>query len=389
MKIEIAKQDLEVILASVRLSVSSENDLSSHYLFRIRDGGVEVDSYDLRTFAGAPLITNLEGDEGDAFTVEGWRLDKWLAGVGDGVLTLSDSEKVKGEVTAKGPRSSVRFRSLDPGKWPNNDELVDTSNDLGTTSASNLARALRLMRWFVSADDTSKPELCQIEAVDGVLWATDRRALSSVQLPGLDGLNIRIPGKDVGAVIKFLTSNNPSDKVTIKHAERPLEDGGGANCTFWKEDKSFLGITQPTSKLPALNVDREAVDDVTLRLDREEFKAAVSVLSAGAPKGHESVTFSFNPKEGPEGTVHVSMPCEAGGSDDYPLSLAKVLNGDKWDSEFTIDTRYIQGIGDTFGLDTLEFGITKRGRGGFVSFRYKDVDEEVGNDYYSVVVWRT
>jgi hypothetical protein len=132
-----------------------------------------------------------------------------------------------------------------------------------------------------------------------------------------------------------------------------------------------------------LDVDREAVDDATLTLDRDELNAGLAVLLASAPKGHESVSFR-NDKDG--GGVYISMPCEAGGSDEYPLSLASV-KGD-FDQDFTIDFPYLQGISDTFGLSTLDLGVNKRGRGGFVSFRSSD-EGESGNNYYTVIVWRT
>ena len=388
MNIEVAKQDLEHALSVVGLTTGAGNDLSSHFLFRVRDGKIEVNSYDaLRLSSGSPLVSEFEGDDGDAFTVEAWRLQKWMDGIGDGVLKLTFDGK---EVEAKGPSGrKIRLRSLDPKKWPHNDELFDGADSIGTINPKTLSRALALSRWFVSGDDTSKPELCQIEAKDGVLWATDRRALTSVLVKNMEKLNIRVPGKDAAAVIRFLSDKEAGEEVEIKEAERSLEKGGGRKSVYYRPDGSYVCVDRPTGNFPDLKVDREAEDDTTLSLDFHEFKAAVNVLSAGAPKGHDSVTFRYDPNDGPEGTVHVSMPCEAGGSDDYSMTLAKVLNGEKWDTEFTVGTRYILGIGDTFGLDTLEFGVNKRGRGGFISFRYQNEDDPEDNDYYSVIVWKT
>ena len=116
-------------------------------------------------------------------------------------------------------------------------------------------------------------------------------------------------------------------------------------------------------------------------LDRDEFSAGIAVLLASAPKGHESVTFSCG-----SGGITISMPSEAGGVDEYPLSLA-TLKGE-FDSQFTIDFPYLLGISDTFGLSTLSLGINERGRGGFVSFRSED-EGEAANKYYTVIVWRT
>lgn len=375
MKIEVAKSDLEAALGVSSITVGSGTDLSSHYLFRVRNGGVEILSYEMRAFSRAPLKATFEGESGDAFTVEAWRLDKWVSGVGDGILNLTFSE---GDVHASGPRSKVRFRSLDPSKFPYWDALLATAEDVGVVSPSSLGRALNLARWFVSADDTSKPELCQVEAMGGVLWATDRRALSSVEIPVLPNLNVRIPGKDVGAVLRFLDGKDTN--LTLRAAERAPEDGGGACAVFLRADGCYVGVTRPTSQFPKLDVDREAEDEATLTLDRDELNAGLAVLLASAPKGHESVTFNCS-----EDSVAISMPSEAGGSDEYPLSLANLSSGEYG---FTIDFPYLQGIADTFGLDSLSLGLNRRGRGGFVSFRSVDEGDDA-NRYYTVIVWRT
>jgi len=68
--------------------------------------------------------------------------------------------------------------------------------------------------------------------------------------------------------------------------------------------------------------------------------------------------------------------------------MARVEGGENLDVDFTVDYPYISGIGSTFKLDTLDFGVFKRGRGGYISFSSKD-EEENGNKYFSVVLWRT
>jgi hypothetical protein len=139
---------------------------------------------------------------------------------------------------------------------------------------------------------------------------------------------------------------------------------------------------------PTLNVDRNAVPEVKMVLDRSEFQSAISVLQAGAPKGHQSVTFHYDKDSG---TLMVVMPCEAGGTNEFPLTQASITEADKLDTDFTVDYPYLKGIGDTFGLDFIEFGVTKRSRGGFISFSTKDSDEDdsKNNRYFSVIVWRT
>lgn len=385
MKIEVAKADLELALTVASISTGAGNDLSSHYLFRLREGKAEVLSCNGRVFARSPLVAVVEGKDNSAFTVEAWRMDKWVAAIPDGVVCLSADGS--GDVQAQAGRGKTRFRSLDPSKFPYWDNILKLAKTVGNISPKSLSHALGLTKGFVSSEDTAKPELCQVEAIKGVLWATDRRALSAAEITALPGLSIRIPGKEVPSVISFLNDKTTQENdITILEAERSFEEGGGAFAIFERADGSYIGVNRPTSKFPTLNMDKDAVGDALLELDRAEFENAIAVLSAGAPKGHEAITFSYDEKSN---TVSLSMPCEAGGTDDFPLTLAKVTekNG-KFDTAFTVDYPYIKGISSVFGLDQLSFTIKKHGRGGYIAFRHEGEGSRP-NKYTSVLVWRT
>lgn len=370
MKITVAKSDLEAALSVAKISVSADADLSGHYLFRVKDGKAEILSYHQRIFSRAPLTgATVEGDEGAAFTVEAWRLDKWVGGVTDGVLVLTADGA--GEVAASGPRSKIKLRSLDPSKFPFWDKLVASATSSGTTPAAALSRALGVSRWSVSADDTSKPELCQIEAVKGILWATDRRSLSAAEIPGIPNLTIRIPGKDVAAVIKFLNDKNSADgTVEIKESTRTAAEGGGA-ALFVRTDGSYLGVSRPNTKLPVLKINRDESHAFSVVLDRDELTTAIAVLSAGAPKGYSQISLRCA-----DGVILVSMPSEAGGASDYPLTLSTVDNPDAFSMVFDLSHPYLQGLISTFGLDKIKLGCNKRDGGGYCTFRQYDSDED-------------
>jgi hypothetical protein len=383
MNIEVAKQDLEVALKIASLTVGSGSDLSSHYLFRLHGGQVEVLSYDMRVFSRAPFTAVVDGEDGDAFTVEAWRLDKWISSVGDGVLTLSSDEK--GEVVAKGPRSKVKLRSLDASRFPYWDGLMAQAEDVGDISPSTLYRALSLSKHFVSSDDTSRPEICQAEATDGVLKATNRRAVSSVTVRDLPDLDLRVPGKDLSVILKFLSDKTTQESsVSVKQASRPDGAGGGAAAIFLRPDGSYIGVSRPTVAMPKLPIEEED-SDMTLSIDVVEFNGAVDVLLSSAPKGHEAVSFSV----GEDGTLYLAMPSEAGGIDEYPMIQSVATGLD--DLSFSMDYSYVGAIADMFDLDTLAFGVHQRGRGGYVSFSYEDEGstEDSGNHYYTVIVWRS
>ena len=184
-------------------------------------------------------------------------------------------------------------------------------------------------------------------------------------------------------VVRFLSDKlTQSNDITIRTAER---DGGGAFALFERPDGCYLGVAKPSSDFPRLNVDRDGAGDAMLTLDMGELSSGIKVLLASAPKGHESVTFSYGQETG---AVSISMPSEAGGTDEFPLANAKVSQGENFDVDFTVDYPYLLGITDSFGLESADFAINKRGRGGFLSFKHSDEGEEA-NTYFTVVVWRT
>ena len=380
MKIEVAKIDLESALAVSTLTVGSGTDLSSHYLFRKTGAGVEILSYDMRTFSGIPLKCVAEGE--DSFTVEAWRLDKWLSGVADGVLTITSD--ANGEVTAKGTKGRIRLRSLDPSKFPYWDRLYSDAKVDGTIVPSTLNRAINVSKCFVSTDDTQKPEICQIEAINGTLWSTDRRALSHVRV-AMPELNMRIPGKDIPTITKFLSLKDTlNGDVTLLTSERSANDGGGACAFIRRADGGYIGVSRPNAPFPKLDVNPENDDESSFVLDLVDFKSAVSVLSASAPKNHETIRLRYL-----DGRVVASMPSDAGGEDDYPLTVkGDIVNGDAFADGFTVGHNYLKSIADAFGVAELKLGVNRRGRGGFIGVRHKDPVESGATDYFAVLVWK-
>ena len=377
MKIAVAKSDLEEALKVSSLTVGSGSDLSSHYLFRVQEGEVEILSYDMRVFSRTPLRATVEGDDG-AFTVEAWRLDKWVSSVGDGALSLRLGEE--GEVTAKGPRSKIKLRSLDAQRFPYWDGLLSEATSIGSAEPALLWRALNLSKHFVSTDDTSRPEICQTEARSGVLQATNRRAVSSVTLRSLPDLSLRVSGKDLSVVLKFLSDKYTQENdVEVQEASRPASAGGGACALFSRPDGSYVGVSRPTSEMPKLDISPEETG-VSLSLNVEEFSRALDVLLASAPKGHDAVQFRADDE-----ALVLSMPSAAGGSDSYPMihSTQKGLG----ESQFSLDYAYIRSIADLFDLDNVDLAVHVRDRWGYVSFSHND-EGDTGNQYYTVIVWR-
>ena len=380
MNIEVAKNDLEAALKVVSTTVGSGADLSSHYLFRIHEGQPEVLSYNMRVFSRSGFTANTEGDDGAAFTVEAWRLDKWITSVGDGVLTLSCEEG--GEVIAKGPRSKIKLRSLDASRFPYWDGLLANAASMGEVAPAVLHRALSLSKNFVSSDDTNRPNICQIEANEGTLMATNRQVVSSILVRDLNNLSLRLKAKDIPTVLKFLSDKTTQDSDVELLEARREEGGGEAALLVTRPDGSYIGVSRSTLAMPRLPIEVEETD-MRLNLDVTEFFGAIAVLLASAPKGHETVKFAST-----DSALVISMPSDAGGEDEYPLitSTATGLG----DLTFSLDYSYLGAIVDQFDLDSISLGVHQRGRGGYVSFIYEDegATEDSGNQYHTVIVWR-
>ncbi len=103
MNLNLNSSDLEAALKVVRTTVGSSSDISSHYVFRTRDEGLEVLSYDGSAFSSC-LVPHTKVEETVSFTVEARRLHAILATVGSNqVLDIQVSESGVGIRTAAGP----------------------------------------------------------------------------------------------------------------------------------------------------------------------------------------------------------------------------------------------------------------------------------------------
>jgi DNA polymerase III sliding clamp (beta) subunit (PCNA family) len=379
MKVEIAKSDLEDALSVSRVTVASNSgDLSSHFVFRSRNGNLEVLSYHGRTFSMVPLKCSHDAKDGETFTLEAWRLDKWLSGIGD-VVVVMDSTNT-GEVKISGGRSTIRLRSLDPSRFPYWDGTYASAHVKGSVPASRLANALSFSRLFVSAEDTTRPEIAQVEFMNGSLWSSDRRAASIVRISNLEDSTLRISGKDLGAVIKFLGSKPTNElDIQIKESDTAL--------FLSRPDGAHIGCSRPNVSFPNVKLD-ERDAPTWIQFPAAEFNSAINILSASSSKGNGRMTFNL------DGTkLILSMPSEAGGSDSYPIDLTGHEGLEEFpDSGFEFDYIYIQKLISQFSLDTVDLEVmSAQGNRGCVGFRrqVKEADGNTDTNFYLVLIqWR-
>lgn len=374
MLITAAKSDLLNALQVVGITLGSGgSDLSTHYLFRVRDGKCEVLSYNQRVCASAFAKCQFTGNEGDALTVEGWRLDTWLQGIGDVPVTLEDLGS--GVVKASSPKSNIRLKSLDPAKFPFWDNTLNSAIPIAQVKGIRLAGALDYVKRFISDKDASHPELAQTEILNGSFWATNKRAVAIVTLSGLEKSNLRVHGKDIGAATKFLSLQG-TDTVEIREHER--------QAFFVRPDGAVLGIARPLTAFPTLKVDREGPAESEWEIRSADLQSAISCLTAAGVKDDGKLHFAYdqNSKK-----VILSVECAAGGRDQYEVDCIDSKAPEAISTEgFQVDHSYLTDTVGLFKLENLRMLINAKGKLGYV--RLRNELRESKDPCLTVVVWR-
>ncbi|OHD26978.1 MAG: hypothetical protein A2Y38_08155 [Spirochaetes bacterium GWB1_59_5] len=279
MKFQVAKRDLEEALKVVLPSLSSSgSDLSTHFLFRFRpdlpagaDPVVEVLTYSGRIFSSAPVKAKVLDQTQTAFSIEGRRLKKWLAVVPDAALEFGFDGTV---VAAKAPRGTQKFPSLDPTQFPPWDKQIAEAKVTATLSAKRLAVALDYAKRFVSDKEGTEPNLCVVEVKKGLLYATDRRAITLVRAAGLENAGFRIHGKSLGGFQTFLGTFPSDTDVSILEHDRSVFMRRGDGAVF--------GEALFQARFPDLNVNMDEANHHSWAIGREDVLECIGFLTAGA-----------------------------------------------------------------------------------------------------------
>ena len=383
MKIEVAKPDLEAALQVVSVGTASTgSDLTTHFVFRYKadDNTVEVLSNNNRLGCSMPIAgckAHVDGDE-QAFTVESWRIIKWISAVEDAVLSL---ELTDGTVKATSPKGSVKFQSLDPSQFPYWDETLGDTPEGTSLPAKRLQAALSHVKLFISDKDTTTPKLAVTEILHESLQATDKGALAVVTIADLNASNLRIHGKDLGQVLAFLSSCGDG-AVEVREHDRCLflvREGGGT-----------LSVGRPHHAFPDIALDKKPDDPHWWSVKTEELQSAINALSASASKEDTRLNFSLD-----GAMVALSMASASGELVTLHLEAQErgSLEGSSVDmpeSGFDIAYPYLLKLLGQWREETIKFGLnpqldkkTEKPKGGWVRFR----EDRDGDDYLTLLVW--
>lgn len=384
MKIEVAKKDLEESLSVVSSSLAGGgNDLSSHFLFRrdpSDDKKVQVLTYSLRISSLCPITAQVEDSDFKAFSIEGWRLKKWLSKLPDAALTFEfDGSVVEASCPGKGKQ---KFQSHNPDKFPYWDQALKDAKLTATMSADRLHRALDYSRSFAANADqeTRTPQLCVCEVKDGVLASTNNRTATLVTIGDLKESSMRIHVKDAPAILSFLS--------TIKNDVEVLEHD---KCLFLRrEDGAVFEETRLDAQFPAFKRPPDE-DPHWWVLNTEELKSAIPFLESGASKEDDRLRFTRPDDNGP---VILSMMTTTGTSAEQSVSCLE--SGSLKDADPIPDEGFVIAYPNLLKIlqfvtsDTVRFGVSRRKKTGYIRFldhHFKNEDGEGGDEYLTVAVW--
>lgn len=390
MNLVVAKRDLESALKVVSHTVSmGGGDISSHYLFRqSAPRAMEVLSYNGRVFSSCPVVAAFEGDDGKSFTVEAKRVHWLLEAVPDDAV-LKISHNGSGEVAISTARGKNIFASLDPDLFPYWDEVLKGSVKTATVSSERLNAALTHAKSFIYGDEAKSPQLCVAEFRKGCLFSTDQMAVSIVKVAGMEESEVRIFGRDAASVVSFLstfkTKGAPEKSDEKGKVEADLVEVLENDKAMFlrRKDGAVFGESKFTGRFPDLTVDWNSEDDHWVDLPKSEVASAVKFLAAGAKWEDTVLRVDVQP-----GLVALSMTSASG----KPISLdVKVIAQGSRSEEaptlpeggFPVHNSYIMNLLTSCTGETVRFGITKKGKGGWIRVR----DSRGEDIYLTTVAW--
>lgn len=379
MRFQVAKCDLDSALQVVTPSIDTKKgaSLTTHFVFRRigtkKDGyGVEVVTTAGKVFASCPVKVVVEdpGDKG-AFTIEGKRLKQWLQYVSDAALTF---ELDGATVVARAPRGSQTFQSLSPDSRYNWSKTLKEAEVSATLPATHLASALAYSAKFASTKENAQPDLCICEIKNGVLYSTDKKAVTLIRVAGMEGSNLRVHASDVKSFIAFLSECGTGDVEVLEH-DRMLFIRRG--------DGAIFGESRFQSAFPGLMIGMDDVDQHVWTLPKDEVLSAVGFLKSGVASEDNRLHMA----PGKNGDVVLSMMSTTGIRTELSVPAGAMESVDKAPavpaSGFDIDHYCLTKVLDSQIADNVPFGINVKGDRGYIRF----VSELDADKYLTIMAW--
>jgi hypothetical protein len=376
----VAKQDLEAALQVVTPSLGAGTDITSHFIFR-RTGdekkgyGIEVVTCSGRLFSSCPVKAKVEeAGTKDAFTIEGKRLKQWLANVPTAPLTFGFDED-EGEVVAKAPKGNQTFQSLQPDSRFSWGHFQKDAKLTGTLSAERLSAALGYSRLFASVKESEQPELCVCEVQDGILFSSDKKAITLIRVAGLEDSNLRVHGKDVPGFQAFLGTFDNTEVEVLEHDRMLILKRG---------DGAVFGASRFQSPFPGYDIGMDDEDQHLWVLPKADIHEAVGFLTSGASWEDNRLRFAPGKKDG---EILLSMFSATGKKTALPLTCTSMESAEDASevptSGFDLDHFCLAKVFGAWKEGEVPFGISLQGSRGYIRF----VAERDGDKYLTILGW--
>jgi len=379
MRFQVAKRDLDSALQVVTSSLdsSSNADLTTHYVFR-RTGsddeghGVEVLTTSGKLFSSCPVKVKVldPGTEKGVFTIEGKRLKQWLQYVSDAALTL---ELVDSMVVATAPMGQQTFQSLAVDSRYNWSKSLQEAQHTATIAAPRLAAALGYSAKFASTKENDQPDLCVCEIKDGVLYSTDKKAVTLIRVAGMEKSKLRVHATNVKSFTAFLAECDTGDVEVLEHDRMLIIRRG---------DGAIFGETRFQSAFPGLNVGMDDKDQHLWTLPKEGILDAIGFLQSGAEKNDNRLRMAPG-----DDVAVLSMMSATGQRTELSIPAGEMASKEGKPpvptSGFDVDHFCLAKVLGAWKGDDIVFGLNVKGPRGYVRF----VAEQEGDMYLTIMAW--
>lgn len=299
------------------------SDISTHFLFRVREGSVEILGYSGRVFASSFLVSCVlnEGEEGEAFTLEGKRLKLLISSLRSHNNDVT-FESEKGDIKVTTPMGETLFSSLDPKTFPFWDSALNQTSNKTTLNRKKFASAITYCGKFVSDQVSKSPNICVVEYRKGVWYATDQVVLASVHGES-DDCNFRVFSKDLNPLTSFLSSvSSYGDDVQVHLSDRLV----AFKMVNSEDSPCFFGHSLYRHAFPNIGIDLDKDDHYMWNMDKSHLLDTIQFLNSGGKWDDPKINFKFKAsptEEDPKsGSLSLSVP-SVSGSD---ISVDMVLN---------------------------------------------------------------
>lgn len=381
MEVRTTKEDLvnAVRVVSSTTSQSSmdaptfSGDLSSFYVFRKVGDAIEVFSYFGPLISKSRIVHSYLSGPDRCFAIESRRFNRWVSSISDGEVTITCGSSIKVESV----NGSVSFPSVDTSNYPWWDAMLENSALVGSFESSRIDRALDFSKTFIMKEESKvkRNDLCSCEFAGtdpAMLYSTNQMAMSIILLKGFEKSSIRIQGKDIPNIRRFLS-----------FCKGPVKVYEHDSAMFIESDDSVIGAMKSSVGLPKITAkDPYESAEAVVVFRKEDIIQAINILSSSTPDDNKKMSISIESAD----NIVVSMPSIIG--NDLSLSirclgLTVKDGGSKYPKKFGLKYDYFLEVIRKMRGDVIDMAVKSVEKSGYISFK----EDDGGDSFTALIGW--